>query len=52
MAMSDIEMTPVDSSNIAAIGYHAEERVLRVQFRGPLAPSTTTTMCRPGRTLG
>jgi hypothetical protein len=28
-----VELTPVDSSNVAAIGYYAELRLLRVLFR-------------------
>ena len=29
-----IELTPVESSNVAAIGYDADSRELRVQFKG------------------
>lgn len=31
--MPDFEMTPLDSSNIAAAGYDEESRTLRVEFR-------------------
>lgn len=30
--MDDIEMTPVKSSNVAAVGYDEETRTLRVEF--------------------
>lgn len=31
--MSEIEMTPVESSNLEAVGYDADAKVLRVQFK-------------------
>lgn len=35
-----IALTPVDSSNLSAIGYDAATRTLRIEFKGGKSPRT------------